>query len=320
MKKFLAVMLSLIFCFSLFAGCAEKETAENLNEQYVAKIGDYQVSQAFFNLIMYAQSMQNEKEAAIKTSKDQISMFMTAASFARERYGITEESVKELVEQDMEEITTSYGDQASFESFLEKANSTEEAMRLYVEMIEIYTLLNEKISAEGEECYVSEEEVKNAFNVNYGDKLKVQHILVATQGDANTPARSDDEAKAIVDEILGKLASGEEFPKLIEEYDEDPGMTSANYYTFGSGEMVPEFEEASRNLKVGEYTKEAVKSSYGYHIIKRYPLDENSNEYTQTRMGLSEEKLLVILQGEIEKQEIKWSDTSINKYADKFYE
>ena len=33
--------------------------------------------------------------------------------------------------------------------------------------------------------------------------------------------------------------------------------------------MVKEFEEASKKLQVGEYTKEAVKTDFGYHIIRR---------------------------------------------------
>ena len=37
--------------------------------------------------------------------------------------------------------------------------------------------------------------------------------------------------------------------------------------------MVPEFEEASKNLEIGAYTKTPVKSDYGYHVIMRMPLD-----------------------------------------------
>ena len=36
---------------------------------------------------------------------------------------------------------------------------------------------------------------------------------------------------------------------------------------FNKGDMVEEFETAAYKLKVNEYTKEPVKTTYGYHII-----------------------------------------------------
>ena len=49
--------------------------------------------------------------------------------------------------------------------------------------------------------------------------------------------------------------------------------TNPNGYVFTYGEMVEEFEEAAFALEVGEIS-EPVKTSHGYHIIKKLPLDE----------------------------------------------
>ena len=49
---------------------------------------------------------------------------------------------------------------------------------------------------------------------------------------------------------------------------------------FNKGDMVKEFETAAYALKVNEYTKEPVKTSYGYHIIlktKEYDKDKLEN-------------------------------------------
>jgi hypothetical protein len=82
--------------------------------------------------------------------------------------------------------------------------------------------------------------------------------------------------KETSDAVLEKLSNGESFDDLIEEYNTDPGQTRDSSYTFTYGDMVKEFEEASFALEEGEYTKEAVASAYGYHIIERLPLDKNS--------------------------------------------
>ena len=37
---------------------------------------------------------------------------------------------------------------------------------------------------------------------------------------------------------------------------------------FGPGQMVPEFEKAAYKLKSGTYTKKAVKTQFGWHVIK----------------------------------------------------
>ena len=64
-----------------------------------------------------------------------------------------------------------------------------------------------------------------------------------------------------------------DFDALMKEHNIDPGATEDGY-TFTKGEMVPEFEEAAFALSENTYTKEPVKTDYGYHIIYRTPVDE----------------------------------------------
>lgn len=96
----------------------------------------------------------------------------------------------------------------------------------------------------------------------YENYVTVKHILV------------DDKAKA--DEVLAKLENGEDFDSLIEDYNIDPGQSKDSAYTFTYGEMVEEFEKAAFEMEEGTYTKEAVATNYGYHIIKKLPLDKES--------------------------------------------
>ena len=69
----------------------------------------------------------------------------------------------------------------------------------------------------------------------------------------------------------------EKFKEYMNEYSEDSGLVSyPDGYTFTDGTMVEEFETATKELNEYEVS-EPVKSSYGYHIIIRLPLDANAD-------------------------------------------
>lgn len=106
---------------------------------------------------------------------------------------------------------------------------------------------------------VTEEDVKAAYDEKYanyqGDpEINAAHILVETE----------DEAKAIIKELEG----GADFAELAKEKSTGPsGPNGGDLGFFGKGQMVPEFETAAFDLKPGEFTKEPVKTQFGYHVI-----------------------------------------------------
>jgi len=74
-----------------------------------------------------------------------------------------------------------------------------------------------------------------------------------------------------IDEIQAKLAAGESFDSLIDQYNQDPGMTSESTgYAVSavSTNWVPEFTEASMALASIGDVSEPVRSSYGIHLIQ----------------------------------------------------
>jgi peptidyl-prolyl cis-trans isomerase C len=81
------------------------------------------------------------------------------------------------------------------------------------------------------------------------------HILVKTEA----------EAKAIVE----RLNKGEKFSTIAQTLSLCPsGKKGGDLGKFTRGKMVKEFEIAAFKLKKGE-TSGAVKTKFGYHIIKR---------------------------------------------------
>lgn len=98
-------------------------------------------------------------------------------------------------------------------------------------------------------------------------EVLAQHILLMTDG------LSDElkaQKKARIDSISIALAEGADFDTLAKEFSEDPGSASKGGHLswFGTGRMVPEFEEVAFSLANGE-TSKPFATTFGWHIIKR---------------------------------------------------
>jgi peptidyl-prolyl cis-trans isomerase D len=99
------------------------------------------------------------------------------------------------------------------------------------------------------------------------ERVKARHILLKTQG---KPASEEPAIKAKGESLLKQIKAGADFAKLAKENSEDPG-SAVNGGELGEwithGQMVPEFDKAIFQLKVGE-TSDLVKTQYGYHIVQ----------------------------------------------------
>ncbi|TCD11484.1 peptidylprolyl isomerase [Pedobacter frigidisoli] len=94
------------------------------------------------------------------------------------------------------------------------------------------------------------------------DSVKASHILL-------DPAKLGGEDKAIklADSLKGLIAKGGNFAELAKQYSVDGSKDKGGELgTFARGAMVPEFENAAFDGKVGDL--KIVKSQFGYHIIK----------------------------------------------------
>lgn len=86
-------------------------------------------------------------------------------------------------------------------------------------------------------------------------ELSARHILLENEEAAR--------------DIIAKLDGGGDFAELAKEHSTGPsGPRGGDLGTFTPDQMVPEFSAAAQALAPGQYSKDPVKTQFGWHIIK----------------------------------------------------
>lgn len=93
------------------------------------------------------------------------------------------------------------------------------------------------------------------------EQVRVRHILVS----GVTP-----EARAQAQKVLEELKAGADFAKLAESVSADKSSAArgGDLGFFGTGRMVPNFEQAAFALEQPGQLSDVVETQFGYHILK----------------------------------------------------
>ncbi len=213
------------------------------------------------------------KAKALKDQTEQnITMFRALLDYAAAN-NIT------LTDEEKAEITTALADQKAqegdgFAELLVQNGYTDEAM--YIRLSEEQRLASKAYNAMLEEYKGdAEKELKDTM-------LTAKHILLMFDSEAEDPEQNEKDvleaSEAMYKEITESDDPAKTFDEMMNEYSMDTGLeANPDGYTFGPGEMVPEFENGTKALKEGEIS-EPIRSDWGYHIIMRLPLDETQME------------------------------------------
>jgi len=128
----------------------------------------------------------------------------------------------------------------------------------------------------------SQQEIQQYFSAHQSeytvpDQAKSRHILISVPAGAD--AKTDAAAKAKAEGLLKQIQGGADFADLAKKNSDDPGSKDkGGELGFArKGTMVPEFDSAIFNQKIGD-TK-IVKSQFGYHIVQ---VEERQAGHTQT--------------------------------------
>jgi len=175
------------------------------------------------------------------------------------------------------------------------------AMQAAIEFQRINIVASTMINRSSDRFSVSETDMKKEYEARKGElggkELKARHILVVNEKDAK--------------DIIIKLNKGGDFSKLAGKHSTGPSAVSGgDLGWFKSDQMVKEFSTAASKLKKGSYTKNPVKTQFGWHIIlleDRRSVEAPSFESIkeQIRVGLQSQMIEKYIGGLRDKATIK---------------
>ena len=170
---------------------------------------------------------------------------------------IQADNYKDEVAVSDEEITNYY------QNFQNQFENPEQIKLAYLEISRNEMAKNTPVTDEQLEKYYKD----NLSQYTQPERRKASHILFTFSTDADNTAK--EKVKAEAQAVLDKIKSGADFSEMAKEYSRDPGSADkgGDLGFFGTGEMVPAFEESAYALKTGDVS-DLVESPFGYHIIK----------------------------------------------------
>lgn len=113
---------------------------------------------------------------------------------------------------------------------------------------------------------VTDKEIEKYYEKDVFGDIDSKHILVSVKKDSDKDGLSDEEAKKLANEIIGKLNNGTSWDDVVSEYKDQITSEDLGYQAFNAS-LESAYVEEMRNLEVNSYSKSPVLTSYGYHIV-----------------------------------------------------
>lgn len=301
--KIVALVCAAALCFSAFAGCVQdnRELAtvngeaitsgefkfylENMKELLIQQLGLDIEDESSWSTV----EIENRKAIDVAKEKaldDAVGIMIQVQKAEQEGITLTEDDKAEVRRQ-KSSLIQQYGGESAFN---DKLSQWQISSSNFDEILQDYKLaskLKDKLVAEDPELSeVSDNEVQEEYDKAIEEvtnsALHVKHILILFQPE-NGEVRDEVTTQALAQEALDKINAGEDFEAVLAEYNEDSGQPEDGYnFTHNDGTMVQEFDDASYALGVGDVSG-LVKTSYGYHIIKRYPFTQELPSLDEVR-------------------------------------
>lgn len=313
MKKSKIVMgISALLVVSLImTGCGKKIEVKNGSKVAVSIKGDK------FTATEYYQKIKKDNIHTIVEMIDH--------SILDKKYKSDEEE-KEYIENQIKQIKSYYGeDDETYKKVIKQyfgVDSEEELKEMIALEYKREKAVNEYI-----EKNIKDDEIEKYYNENIFGEIKASHILISTNTKADATeeekAKAEKEALEKAKKVIKELNKGKKFKDLAKKYSDDKATSSngGDLGYFQLGDMVVDFSNAVKELKKNEYTKEPVKTQYGYHIIlrtgekDRAKLEDVKDDIKEKirENKLNEDKTLYYetLKEIREENKIKWNDDEL---------
>ena len=226
-------------------------------------------------------------DAALESAENLMIQLGALEAFAEENGVEVSEEMRAMIEaQKQQDVISALGEEGTMEAFEEYLETIHLSKEMYDRVVTQNFLYQESFNAlygENAEKLSDETALKYLEDNGY---ISAAHILLLNTDEETGEALDEaalSEKKAELEAVIEELRAIEDneerkaaFLQKANEISEDPG--NAYYpegYTFTSGTMVTEFEDAANALE--DYAvSDVVETSYGYHILMRLPLSPDA--------------------------------------------
>ena len=318
-RKNLMIALSALLVVSLITtGCGKKVEVKNGAKVAVSIKGDKYTASEYYE----------------KIKEDNISILidMIDKSILDKKYKSTDDE-KEYIDNQVNQIKTYYGsNEETYKSIIKQYFGAEDEDDLKDKLQLEYR--RKKAVEEYIEKSIKDDEIKKYYEENIFGQVKASHILisidVADNATDEEKEEADNKAREKAEKIIKELNNGKKFSTLAKKYSTDKGTATkgGDLGYFELSDMVEEFSNAVKELKNNEYTKEPVKTEYGYHIIlktgeKDKPKLKDSKKeikekIRENKLNDNPESYYEALKAIREDNKIKWNDDGLKKAYNKY--
>ena len=125
----------------------------------------------------------------------------------------------------------------------------------------------------------AKDEYSRLISTEKATQYKARHILLKSDTEAN--------------KIIKQLQEGADFQALAKKHSTGPSASKGgDLGWFNPGQMVPPFAQAIAQMENGAFSKEPVKTKFGWHVI----LLENSRQTETSDFGKVKARIIALLQ------------------------
>ncbi len=212
----------------------------------------------------------------------------------------TNDKETESIENQISQIKANYNDEETYLQVIQSyyGVTTEDEFK---ELLSLEYKRDLAVTDYIKENDITDKEIQDYYDTKVIGDVKASHILIksdAKDSDSeDEKSKKEEEAKKEAEKIIEKLNNGEDFAKLAKKYSDDKATASKGGdlgYFNKDDNYSEEFVTTAAQLEKGKYTKEPIKTEYGYEIILKVAekdkpsLDDEKDNIKQT---LAEEKL-----------------------------
>ncbi len=186
------------------------------------------------------------------------------------------QAYKEL-EDEKKAFIEKLGGKLAFYKFLWDNRTSEEAYDKIAEIDKLYKLVYNSLYAEGKSRDLTDkdkEDIKKNYETEYTKIRQIMLVTVDTETKKEISPTLTEQKRLLANSIRNELNENSDFDEYIKKYSDDATNDEPPYYIyFKSGQLLKILEDTASQLEVNQISG-VVKSEYGFHIIRRDPLDD----------------------------------------------